>query len=232
MPHDHYKKEDVIASLDPLYPYRSDCLNYKGVSFEGEDYLEILSRYILSKKLFDLMPFECRDEFVLHNRKGKKPDTKSEKGLCRFWYFKEHFDEDDLINSLGKPIEYELNLYGKRVNIDLLSYKEGVIHLIEVKGKIEEGNDVYSSDETLLRSALEIKTYDETLGPRKNKLVEQLYDAELIDTKDVTFQLDVLVPSNDYFKDQNNPDLYPELNKLLRKWEINVHYYSDFKRNY
>lgn len=228
-----YSKDIVIKRLYDGRPYQRGCVNYTGVSKENENYLELLSRHILEKKDFDLMEYECREEFVLHGKNGYRPKTQSEKGLCRFWYYK-GFDEEELCQVLGKPIEYELNLFGNRVNIDLISYDKSarIIHLIEAKGKVAKGDDKYSSPETLLRCALEIKTYYETLIQRKNTLIKQLMKAKKIDSANVMFELDVLVPMNDYFKEQTDKNKYPRLNELLKKWGISVRFYKDFVRNY
>ena len=226
-----YKEETIIKRFQNGLPYQSSCVNYHGVSKEGKDYIELLSDYILSFDAFDLKEYKCRDSFFLHKKTGYKPDTKSEKGLCRYWYYK-GFDEEPLKNKLGEPIEYELNLYGKRVNIDLVSYKNGVIHLIEVKGKVEKDSDFYLSTETLLRCALEIKTYSKTIKSQLSVLIQQLFAAKKIDRTDVRVELDVLVPDNEFFRNQIDNKCYPSLNKLLKKWNINITFYQTFKREY
>ena len=228
-----YHNNVVIKKLQSGRPYQRPCLNYIGVSKENVNYLELVSKHILDSENFDLMVYECRKEFVLHGKTGYKPDTKSEKGLCRYWYYR-GFDEKQLCQVLGKPIEYELNLFGKRVNIDLISYDKATrtIHLIEAKGRVAKGDNKYSSPETLLRCALEIKTYFETLKQYKESLIKQLIDNDKIDTSDVTFKLAALVPKNDFFKEQLDDNKYPFLNNLLKNYGVSVLFYEDFIRSY
>ena len=224
-------KDTVIKKFCDGLPYQNPCVNYIGITKEGKEYVEVLSEYILSfNGEFDLKEYTCRESFVLHGKTGYRPNTRSEKGLCRYWYFKGF--EEALTNELGTPIEYELNLFGKRVNIDLVSYKDGIIHLVEVKGSAGRNSDSYTSNETLLRCALEIATYYKTLKKNINVLISQLYKESKIDSKNVKIQLDILVPENDFYKKQADKSLYPSLSKLLNDWEIVVHFYDDFIRNY
>lgn len=226
-----YHTDTVIKKFCVGRPYQNPCVNYNGFTKEGREYIEVLSDYILScNGKFDLKEYQCRKSFVLHEKIGYRPNTRSEKGLCRYWFFNGF--EQTIKNELGTPIEYELNLYGKRVNIDLISFENGIVHLIEVKGKVEKSCDSYSSQETLLRCALEIFTYYKTLEKNIDAFVSQLFEKLKIDSKDINIQLDILVPENNFYKKQANESLYPSLNKLLKKWRIAVHFYDDSLRIY
>ena len=91
--------------------------------------------------------------YVISKRDYAKKASVKEKALCRA-LIKNGFPTSAIMEVLGTPLEYELNIVGSlKSNVDLASYNydTGEFFLIEVK-KVD-------STETLLRAVTEIATY-------------------------------------------------------------------------
>lgn len=173
-----YSEADVISKFKKdcvRFPYRSPCVKYSGVCLKTRrPYVDVLAKYILKKEapLFE-------QEMLDDPSKGKHYELKSsfenghsesslkcalekltnqyEKMLVRKWV-----NEQKRFSKLGTCFEYELNLIcGPHLNIDLLTYENGTLYLIEVKGVKDKAK--YKTPETLLRAALEITTYEKML---------------------------------------------------------------------
>lgn len=184
------------------------------------------------------IPF--RNNFHFEDHDGNYGTSKtSEKALCRNWYNKgfpklKNIEGKEI--QLGEIIDYESNLCGKKVNIDLTSVNGNTMYLIEVKG--EKGNGTcYHTGETLLRAALEINTYYKTLKENglldnfkqnlasKNRTIKQ----EINEVKKV-----IIFPDNpnDFAYGtmiRNGKKLFPQVYKYLEDNEIIV---LTYRNNY
>lgn len=229
-----YTEDQLKQAIEVRKPYQQPCVNYNG-SCNGIPYIEILSKYILDKPRFDLKPYKAREKFVLHHKPDTyEPDIESEKGLCRYWYLK-GFDNENLTQRFGKPIDYELNIHGKRVNVDLVTYKSitNEVFFIEVKGRVPKGKNHYESTETLLRCALEIKTYFDSLKEEDLKTLRNQLNAEKSASLPVetTFRMGVIVPEGSKAaKQYRNPKAFPQTASLVSKWKIEVETYKNGSR--
>ena len=136
---------------------------------------------------------------------------------------------------MGIPIEYELNIVEKlKINVDLVSYKDGILYLIEVKGRISDNNKYYYSSETLLRCALEIKTYYESLKNKKNEIFEGIKKSkrnkEIVVGSNVDeIRMAILVPDGSVAAEQYKNKDFPNINELISKWNIEVLVFKNTK---
>ena len=216
-----YTKKQIIEEFDNTRQYQKACVNYNGKT-EGKYYIEIIAEHILEKNIaIDPYPgYEVRDSF-LFNERSTNIEEGTEKHLCRSWY--SNGFGNDLLDDLGHPIECELNIVnGTKVNVDLVSFdeKKNIIYLIEVKGTKKE--NVYSSDETVLRCALEIETYYQSLSVN-NRLDALKRDMKLKDERinaNTQVKKAILVPENSKAAEQINNPNYPFVNKLIKKFDI------------
>lgn len=171
----NYTEQETISLFlrDPeVFPYRRSSIQYDGCCKDTHrPYSDILAQYILENKvpLFDpkMLPNE-KEQLKMDFRNGHdevamestiaRSTKKTEKMLARKWvYEKKEFP------IFGTCFEYELNLVANtKRNIDLLSYKDGILYLLELKGSFKDG--IYAYPDTLLRAALEISTYGEMLS--------------------------------------------------------------------
>lgn len=214
-----YYNNELIAILgEEEKLYTKACLNIKGDTREGNPCVEVLAKNIAFS---DIEPYrnDLKETFS-YKREKRRIDTKSEKGLCRCWVFNEGFDESAIVSKLGKPIQYEINLINyTKVNIDLVSYKESenTLYLIEVKGRAPTkksenpyGNNFYFSPESLLRCALEIRTYHKTLLQNMDKFKNDM------GYPNAKVKLAVLIPEDSEAALQfKNPQKYPCTNKFI-----------------
>lgn len=231
--HDQYSREELIQAIQAKRPYQQECVNYNG-TYQRVPYIEILSDYILNNDL-NLKPYQVREEFVLHDKKdAPMPNASSEKGLCRYWFFLEKFDSENLIRLFGKPIDYELNIYGKRVNIDLITYNDRTdeVFFLEVKGRVPKDKKRYESPETLLRCALEIKTYFDSFKTENfETLRRQLRTAGKIPHQsNPNFRMGIVVPERNKAAKQLLNPLFEATNKLLSFWGIEAETYPNHLR--
>ena len=130
-----------------------------------------------------------------------------------------------ITKELGIPIEYEVNIVsGTKVNVDLVSINtiEKVVYIIEVKGKIGKDKDYYDTPETLLRCALEIETYFESLEKYQEKVIKDIFEFRKISENPQEYSLKkaILVPNESFAAKQINSDEYKNVNAVLRKFDI------------
>lgn len=234
----NYSKKDLEYKLmDLIRPYQKKCVNYNGCDKNGVPYIEILADLILEDESRGITSYSNHiKESFYYKRKETRPSLNREKGLCRYWYNTGHFDEE-IEKELGIPVEFELNIIeNTKVNVDLVSYnahlENPVAYLIEVKGRIKEGEYVYSTDETLLRCALEIKTYYESLKDKKEKIFS-LNDRHNVGIKNANkLGMAILIPKGCKAEEQLDIEKYPNLNRLINKWGIKVFCYKNTKKSY
>lgn len=234
-----YTQKEILNEFISKRPYQLNCVNYNGgtdCSIDGKTvrvpYIEIIAEYIINTKKFSVNEYLCdRENFKFDQRESATEGT--EKGLCREWYEKRKFSDDPnenerIGNELGIPFECELNIVkGTKVNVDLVSYLEAgedsTLYLIEVKGKKKNG--VYCSDETLLRCALEIETYWESLHPKFDQMIHDLSEERKIDLSKINanrVKKAILVPSDSRAAKQFLNEKYKNVHALLKKWDIKV----------
>lgn len=226
-----YTEKEIIDLFETNRPYQKDCVNYTGKTSSGEYYNEVIAKLVL-KKSFTVYPYtkNLKTKFC-HSSDNINVTVKSEKGLCRRFFSLHNFIDDDLIQKYGEPIDYEINLVeGTKINVDLISInrEEKSVYLIEVKGKVSTGNDFYSTSETLLRCALEIETYYETLIPNKDKLLSDIFKSRKIDEnpENYTLKKGILIPSDSFCAyqavDENGMRKFKNVNQVLNKYDISV----------
>ena len=245
-----YTKQQILDEFRHEKPYQRRCVNYNGETecgINGErksiPYIEIIAEFILSKikgnKHYDLQKYnDVRNSFGFDPRDLDISEG-TEKHLCRKWYEK-GFIDPRITEALGIPFECELNIVeGTKVNVDLVSYFAGegepVLYLIEVKGKAtnKKNRKFYSSDETLLRCALEIETYWESLEQAFPDMIRDL--SETAKKKGIVFgdmtkdrvKKAILIPSETHAAEQfSDPEKYKNVHALLKKWDIKVVVYD------
>jgi hypothetical protein len=181
-----YTKTDIqeMVATPPML-YQLECINYKDKTAAGDWYTEIMAEYILDEivkhgdKVFRLPTVGGeRKNFVFSKHFGTKGSStkglssgRGEEQLCL-----EEFDGGSAHGattitsapSWGSVINYQVNLLLKtKVNIDLVSYDRATdtAYIIEVKGSnlSKSGKTGADYNETLLRSMLEIYTYEQLL---------------------------------------------------------------------
>jgi hypothetical protein len=169
------------------FPYRAHCVNYSGRCKDGHRfYSDVLAGYILDNNvsLFNprMLPnprhhlkqsFRNRHNDTAMKNSIEKATKKSEKMLARKWVY-----EQKKFPLFGTCFEYEINLISNaKTNIDLLTYDEKTLYLVELKGVMKNG--VYTSPETLLRAALEITTYAQMLSYNKACFENQIAASQM-----------------------------------------------------
>lgn len=206
-----------------------NVLLYQNSKVNDKTYVEEISYKILNGEiLIDYYKNKVRDDFYFKDHYGKYGKSfENEKPLCRNW-FNEGFPEE--LKELGIAIDYESNIVlGVKTNIDLVSYsKKGkCLCLIEVKGSLN--NNVWKSDETLLRAILEIETYYLTLY--KNSKIDKFKKTISSALKDRMFDRNniekikkyVVIPDNSIAAEMyKNPNVYPNLHNLIKLLNITV----------
>ena len=226
-----YSKEEIIEMVKNALPkvgfYTKDFNNYTGKTKKGtEFYTEVIAEYILEHK-DDIVPYtEVREEFKMRKRKSKaEPGT--ERALCRRWYDDNSFGEDlfeESPDNLGKPFECELNISPNTgVDVDLLSYdeKKDELYLIEVKGVKKDGE--YKSVETLLKCALQIQTYYESLIQKRKQLLKDLHIKKLEINPYTRIRKVILIPEDSTAAEHfRNKEEHPNVNQLIKDWDIKV----------
>lgn len=135
--------------------YNAPCVNYSGTTNdpENEFYTEIISDYLLNNSvLFNKIQKLSRPNYnVGHNGTTSSPSSNRLEERIALALFGKY------LPPIGKIIDYQVPLKTVQADdagkLDLLAFDEatGVLRLIELKAP--------GSDETLLRSVLEIYTY-------------------------------------------------------------------------
>lgn len=226
------------------FPYRRKGVNQKGYSKDTKrPTIEVLAEHILSKPiaLFNdemLKDKKLKDRFTNgHDEQAldkalARSSKDDEKMMVRQWV-----KDLKVFPSLGKCFEYELNLVaGLKTNIDLLTYREGVIYLVEVKGS--KNRKPSSQTDGLLRAVLEIATYQEMLKQHLATFKEQVAvgpmakrafgeQAKLV-INDV--RLAVLIPNYgpafEAWQALGSTSKYPHLKELIAKKKVEVIIYD------
>lgn len=246
-----YTEKQILDEFQSEKPYQRRCVNYNGETecdINGErksiPYIEIIAEFILSKikanKHYDLQKYNHVRKSFGFNPRNLDISEGTEKHLCRKWYAK-GFNDSRITEVLGIPFECELNIVeGTKVNVDLISYFAGegepVLYLIEVKGTQptdKENRQFYSSDETLLRCALEIETYWESLEQEFPKMIQDLSKTAkkkgiiFGDMTRVRVKKAILIPSETHAAKQfSDPEKYKNVHALLKNWDIKVVVYD------
>jgi hypothetical protein len=245
-----YTEIETIQQFDDSpesFPYRRKGVNQKGYSKDTKrPTIEVLAEHILSKPvvLFNDEMLKGKKTRVLKDKFTNGHDEQaldkalsnsskdSEKMMVRQWV-----KDLKVFPSLGKCFEYELNLVaGLKTNIDLLTYREGVIYLVEVKGS--KNRKSKSKPDGLLRAVLEIATYQEMLKKHLGTFQEQVAvgpmakrafgeQAKLV-INDV--RLAVLIPNYgpafETWQALGSTSEYPHLKELIAKKKVEVIIYD------
>jgi hypothetical protein len=226
------------------FPYRRKGVNQKGYSKDTKrPTIEVLAEHILSKPiaLFNdemLKGNKIKDKFTNGHDEQALDEALSdsskdgEKMMVRQWV-----KDLKVFPSLGKCFEYELNLVaGLKTNIDLLTYREGVIYLVEVKGS--KNRKPKSEPDGLLRAVLEIATYQEMLKKHLGTFQEQVAVSSMakrafgepikLVIHDV--RLAVLIPNYgpafEAWQALGSTSEYPHLKELIRTYGVKVVVYD------
>ena len=229
------------------FPYDRGEAKYTGCCKDTKrPYIEALAEHILSKPvvLFSDEMLKGKKTRVLKDKFTNGHDEQAldealsdsskdgEKMMVRQWV-----KDLKVFPSLGKCFEYELNLVaGPKTNIDLLTYREGVIYLVEVKGS--KNRKPKSEPDGLLRAVLEIATYQEMLKKHLGTFQEQVAVSPMakrafgeptkLVIKDV--RLAVLIPNYgpafETWQALGNTSEYPHLIKLIRTYGVEVVVYD------
>lgn len=206
-----------------------NVLLYQNSKVNNKTYVEDISYKILNGELLiDYYDKNVRNDFYFKDHYGKYGKSlENEKPLCRNW-FNEGFPKE--LKELGFAIDYESNIIlGLKTNIDLVSYSKQnkSLCLIEVKGSLEQ--NIWTSDETLLRAVLEIETY--YLSLYKNNKIDKFKETISSALKDRLFDRHsiegikkyVVIPDKSIAAEMyKKPNLYPNLHKLIKALNINV----------
>ena len=205
-------------------PYQYDCVKRNGPrSKSKKPYIETIAELILKEEEKGIWPYteNVKTDFCYSDeRDDLEPARRSkEKGLCRRWFKNKSFNNDHVEDVIGLPAEFELNIEEKhKVNVDLISYKDETIYLIEVKGN---GTGEYTSSESLLRAILEIKTYYESIKDKLHSIAHTCRDKHKLGLQNASkLRMAILVPENSAASRQFNNPRFPNVNKLLEKWKI------------
>lgn len=213
-----YTKEEVLKklqasnSIDSLYNGKEneDIINKTGITKDTkEKYTEVVAKELLdnpSRYDFDKISIIHRESNYntdSHDGSININSNRREENIAKMMFKKEYSD-------LGKILDYQVPLKNKTEDpagkIDLISHNDSnnTLYLIELK------ND--SSNETLLRCALEIVTYSKKVDGEK-----LLKDFEL--DKNVLIKPAILIFENTK-PFENINDYY--VGKLLEKYNVDV----------
>ena len=225
-----YSKDEVVQIfLDGIKhkrPYMLECVKWNGPrSKKQTPYIEIISSLILEDETRGIVPYvdNVKHNFKYDDKRDLIKPRVSEKRLCRQWYFNADFGSQEITEKIGIPAEYELNIVeenGGHTNVDLVSYKDGTIHLLEVKGC---GRVYYNTSESLLRAVLEIKTYFESLKNSLKEIASTCRDNNKTGIQNAySIKMAILVPKGSNAAKQYNNPRFPNLNKLIERWGIEV----------
>lgn len=211
-------------------PYQYSCVKDRNGprNKKKKPYIEIISEIILNDESKGIVPYiNPKTEFD-YSETGRD-DTKDmaivEKRLCRDW-LRNGFSDNKIKSYLGIPCERELNIEpGTNAGVDLVSYNEKTkeLFLIEVKGRIAKGK--YTTQETLLRAVLEIKTYYESLKDEHvfKKILKTCRDVNKTGMSNATYlRMAILIPKGCNAAKQLNKERYPYTNRLIERWGIKV----------
>ena len=246
----YYTEKEILDMFDFERPYQKSCVNYGGKAKKEDGkkcryYSEVLAERILSKK-FDLHPYDPdRKDFFVHELSdlsaAENPDESSEQGLCRYWCTEGYGFEKEIALLLGRPVDYETNIVsGTKVNIDLVSLsveeEKAILYLIEVKGSVASNGEKVDSDETLLRCALEIETYYQSILKKKEQFIADFrkHFPELIaPSLPIELKKAVLIPKEGRAEEQwINQDDFRFLHQLVKDWDILVVTFDPSPRHY
>lgn len=205
-------------------PYQYKCVKRNGPQGKSKKpYIETIAELILEKEEVGIWPYteNVKTDFCYSDeRDDLEPAERSkEKGLCRRWFKNKSFNNTHVEDEIGLPAEFELNIEEKhKVNVDLISYKDETIYLIEVKGN---GTGEYTNSESLLRAILEIKTYYESIKDKLFAIAHTCRDKYKLGLQNaLKLRMAILVPENSAANRQFNNPRFPKVNELLKKWNI------------
>ncbi len=225
-----YTNEKIIQKVKNALPnvgfYGKDFVNYTSKTKDGDFCTEVIAKYLLENKS-EIVPYSrLRKNFQMGERGCEEVADDTERGLCRRWYCEKDFDEDlpkVAQEYLGTPFECELNISPYTgVDVDLISYheKKDVLYLIEVKGVKKDGE--YKSVETLLKCALQIQTYYESLIQKEEQLLKDLHIKKLEINPYTRIRKVILIPEDSTAAMQFENEEHPNVNQLIDDWDIEV----------
>ena len=206
-----YTKNGIIADLEKINIediYIQKMVNYSGKTTDTkEKYTEVIAEEILNNPTkYDFTKIKMIDRKITYKTEthnGKyNPNSNRREEIIALKMFKKNY------NDLGKIIDYQIPLKDAKTTkvgkIDIISYKDNTLYLIELK------ND--RSKESLLRCVLEIITYYNQIN--KDKLLE---DYGLSKTTKVK-------PAILIFKDTKPYTAINDeyVNKLIKKYDIDL----------
>lgn len=167
-----YTKQEIINRIREIEKieeiYTDNSINYKGKSLDAkEKYTEIIAEELLNNsdkynwENISIIRRQKSYKTIGHNGEINRITNRTEEIIAKKLY------QDKKYIDIGEIIDYQVPLKDKSKTkagkIDLLSYKEDIntMYIIELKNN--------SSEETLLRCALEIITYLKQIDQTKLK---------------------------------------------------------------
>ncbi len=199
--------DKAIKNPDTLY--NANFINWTRNAYQTENSLkEIIAEWIFNSRNLNIKTIERENYDVNHDGKFTS-EVKSEKNLAKA-LFKE------TLEGIGFIFDYQVPLKAKRTDkvgeIDLVSLDKNTIRLIELKKE--------SSQESLLRCALEIYTYSKQLH-EKNFKKSFSKNNKCVGSEKI--KLTILLPKKSKAaKEYGQINNFPKLKKLIDKFEIDV----------
>lgn len=210
-----YSKKEIIDKINKIENieelYTNKIINYKGITTDTkEKYTEVIAQEILNnsnKYDFNKVKPIKRDKSYKSNTHSGQINERSnrrEEIIAKKMYKNNYID-------IGKILDYQIPLKDKKETkagkIDLMAYNDlgKKLYLVELK------ND--SSEETLLRCALEIITYLKQVDGNRLKVDFDL-DSDL-EIKSAILIFEGTRPYSDFVQDKY-------VNELIKKLKIDV----------
>lgn len=206
-----YKKDTIIAKLHDLSPikiYRDPIVNYKGTTTDTHVYYtEVIAQEILTHNLLDGIAMISRTSNYrtdLHKKDMEVPTSNRKEEILAIQLFK----------NCDEVIDYQVPLKNTQDDdagkIDLLLYLNDSLVLGELK--------IEGSEETLLRTLLEVESYHRIVD--KEKLKRDFGKSDCSVKKAI-----LIFEDSRQYRDLTAADM-PHVKKMLKLFEIDVYIIS------